>query len=156
VSATLSFSPTAINVANTTTQSITLNLSGPAGTGGVTVNLSSDNPSVATVPAQATFAAGSNSTTVPVTGVSVGSATIHASAMPSIPDTSASVNVVNGIILPANLIVQPSQTLDYPVSLSTPAGPGGVFVFLTVSDPTIASLSSTTVSIPAGQTTPSS
>jgi hypothetical protein len=59
----------------------------------VTVNLSSDNPGVATVPATVTIPANNTSVNVPVTGVAVGATLIHASALPNVPDTTISVTV---------------------------------------------------------------
>ena len=55
---TISFTPTSLTITGTGTQNLTLNLSTPAPSGGLTINLSSDNTLVATVSATATFAAG--------------------------------------------------------------------------------------------------
>ena len=75
------------------TQNILLNLSAPAPSTGLVVNLSSATPSVATVPSTVTFPASATSVSVQVTSVSIGSAIIHASASPFIPDATATVNV---------------------------------------------------------------
>ena len=58
----------------------------------MTVNLSSTNAGVATVPASVSFGAGATSAAVPVTGVGAGSATITASAA-GIPNANAGVTV---------------------------------------------------------------
>jgi len=65
----------------------------PAPAGGLTLNLKSDNPAIATVPATIKIPAGYTEVQVNVTGVSKGTTTIHASLLPSIPDTTATVNV---------------------------------------------------------------
>lgn len=64
-----------------------------------------------------------------------------------------------GFSLPGKVTVGPGQSTVFPVSLLAPAGPGGVFVTLTSSDPTkvvlsLANEASTSFLIPAGATTP--
>src|SRR6185369_5838332 len=120
VAGTLSFSPGNLTIAKGATQNLTLKLSGFAPAGGLTINLSSDNTAVATVPATVTFAATAASITVPVTGVAVGSTTIHASSLPNLADTTASVTVslLGGIGLPANVTVKSGQSAPFPVTLS--------------------------------------
>ncbi len=80
-------------ITGTATQSAVLNLSAPAPSGGLTVNLFSDNTKVATVPATVTFAAHATTVNVPITGVAAGAAVIHASALPDLVDTSTKVTV---------------------------------------------------------------
>jgi hypothetical protein len=94
VTATLSFTPASVTMTTTRQERLILNLSAPAPIGGLTVNLSSDNPSVATVQATVTIPANITSVIVPVNGVAVGSTLIHASALPSVPDTTVSVTVM--------------------------------------------------------------
>src|SRR4029077_15773242 len=77
VTATVAFTPPSITLTGGT-QNLTLTLSALAPFGGVTINLSSSNTAVATVPATVSFVAGANTTTVPVTAVGAGTATIHA------------------------------------------------------------------------------
>jgi hypothetical protein len=62
-----------------TTGALTLTLSGPAPTGGLTVNLTSGNTAIATVPPSVTFPAGKTTVSVPVTGTATGTTTITAS-----------------------------------------------------------------------------
>ena len=93
VTGTLSFFPATFTITGTARRSVSLILSAPAPATGVTINLSSDNTGVATVPSSVTFASGTTSATVTVTGVATGSTLIHASAVPNIPDTTASVTV---------------------------------------------------------------
>jgi hypothetical protein len=77
VTAGLSFSRRA-SILNGTTVSFTLSLSGPAPAGGLTVNLTSANSAIATVPATVTFPANATSVNVPVTGTGTGTTTITA------------------------------------------------------------------------------
>src|SRR5581483_5832689 len=93
VTATLGFAPPTGSVAQGSTQNLNLQLSGAA-PASITVNLSSSNTSVATVPATVTIPAGQSKVNVPVTGVAVGGATIHASSLPNLVDTTASVTVI--------------------------------------------------------------
>jgi hypothetical protein len=90
---TVGFSPTSMSLSLSTWQPVYLTLSTPAPANGLTINLSSDNPAVATVPATATFPPGSIAVRVAVTGVSTGSTLIHANALPNIADATASVTV---------------------------------------------------------------
>ena len=94
VTATLSFSPASSTMTTARQDRLTLSLSAPAPAGGVTVNLSSDNQNVAIVPATVTIPPNNTSVVVPVTGVAAGSTLIHASALPDVPDTVASVTVM--------------------------------------------------------------
>jgi hypothetical protein len=59
-----------------TTGNLTLTLSGPAPAGGLTVNVTSGNTAIATVPGSVTFLAGTTTVSVPVTGTGTGTATI--------------------------------------------------------------------------------
>ena len=158
VTGTLAFNPPMLTVNGTSSQNLTLTLSGHAPLGGVTINLSSSNTGVATVPSTVNVPAGATSVQVPVTGVSSGTATIHASSLPNLPDTTAAVTVTitRDIFLPANVIVSPGTSVAYPVTSAQPAPAGGIFVTLSVANSTFATLSTANVFIPAGATTPSS
>jgi len=154
VSGTLAFTPPMLSVSGTAPQNITLTLSSVAPAGGVTVNLSSENIGVATVPATATFTAGASTVQVPVSGVSSGSTKIHASLLPNLPDTSATITVMisKDILLPANVTVAPGSSVPYPVTLAQPAA-SNIIVTVTSANPNIASPSTANVLIPQGQTT---
>jgi hypothetical protein len=92
VVATLSFSPATLTITGAAPANLTLNLSGAAPPGGLTISLGSNNPGVATVPSSVTIAQGTTSAIVPVTGSGTGLATIIASAnAPGVPTTSATV-----------------------------------------------------------------
>ncbi|HEV3333743.1 MAG TPA: PKD domain-containing protein [Bryobacteraceae bacterium] len=92
---TLTFYPTSVSLPfpSTSNRYSWLMLSGNAPAGGLTVNLTSDNPAVATVPATITIPAGQTEVQVYVTGVANGTTTIHASLLPFIPDTTATVKI---------------------------------------------------------------
>ncbi|MBV8818395.1 MAG: hypothetical protein JO022_08575 [Acidobacteriaceae bacterium] len=72
---------------------LTLMLSAPISATALTVNLKSDNPAVATVPATVTFGPGATSAIVTITGVAPGTTVIHASALPNIADTTVTITV---------------------------------------------------------------
>ena len=151
----LSFPSPTLAVTGTATENILLSLSGPAPQGGVTVTLTSSNPSVASVPQTLVFSATTTAVTVPVTGVSAGSVTINVTSAQA-GDASLGVvvssTVVSGaIVLPAAAPMIPGQTMNFPVTLSTPAGAGGVVVSLASSGGAV-SVSPLTVTVPAGQT----
>ena len=145
VGGSLSFTPSGTTLGSNSSQIFKLNLSGPA-PAGLTVSLSSDNPNVVSVPATVTFAAGATSADVLVTTNSAGSTTIRASALPNLPETTASIAVVNlgGISLPQNVNVGPGQLVPFPISLTGPAPKGGVTITLQSSDPSKATITPNT------------
>ena len=147
-----SLSITGIGSANLT---LTLNVSAPSG--GVTINLSSSNTSIAIVPATATFQPGSNTVVVPVNSVNVGSATITASLLPSIPNATAAVTVspAGTLSLGPAVSVTVGQSGALALSVSPAAPVGGVTVNLASSNTSLAAVTPSIVVIPAGQTTPS-
>lgn len=95
ITETVTFYPTTVSLPFTFTSNryTWLILSGTAPVGGLTINLKSDNPAVATVPATITIPADNTQVQVYVTGVGNGTTTIHASLLPFIPDTTATVKV---------------------------------------------------------------
>lgn len=156
VADTLTFFPQSVTITGIGTQNLALNLSAPAPAGGLTINLSSSNVKVATVPPTVIFQAQSTSVTVAVTSVAIGTATIHASAAPYISDTTANVTVASpgDLILPPNVTVAPGQSLAFPVTLSQPAPDGGVTVALSSSDTSKLSIAPASIQIPAGLIAP--
>ncbi len=136
VTLTLSFTPaTSFAVIAGRTSNITLNLSSPAPAGGLTLNTSIDNTSLATVPATVFVAAGLTSVAVPVTGVAVGNTTVRASGT-GIAQASAPVTVnptpsisIGDTTIGKDLEASVSGTLG----LAAPAG--GVVVTITSLDP---------------------
>lgn len=155
VTASISFSPQALTILGNATQNLTLSLSAPAPAGGVTINLSSDNTNVATVPATVTFFAGAVSAIVPVTGVTSGSATIQASALPTIANTTATVTVSNagGITLLSGGAVPVGQSAPLSVILSSPTS-APVYVTLSSSNPSVLTVTPQTVLIGGGSQVP--
>ena len=153
---TMSFSPASLTINGIATQGLTLNLSGVA-PAALTVNLSSSDQTVATVPAMVSFAAGSTSTSVPVTSVAPGSVTITAGAL-NIAGATASVTVVQttagGVQLPATLTVGLDQSAALQIALPTPAPAGGVTVSLASNDTSTATVTPS-VHIAARNTAPS-
>ena len=152
VTATISFTPSSLSLSGTQTQNLTLTLSGPAPSGGLAFTVSSNNTSVATVgSATATIQGGGTTTTIAVSAVAAGSAVIRASA-PNMTDATATVTVILAdIIVPASVSVSPGESVIYPISLANPAA-SLMFLNLTSSDPTKATLSQSSITIAAGQT----
>jgi hypothetical protein len=154
VTGTISFSPQTLSIAGTATQSLTLTLSGPAPTGGITFNVTSTNPAAATVGSStATIAAGATTTSVFVTGVAAGSATIQASAA-NLTTATASVTVTNAVSInvPSTLAVAPGNTASFPISLVNAAS-STVTLALSSANTGIATVSASQISVAAGQTT---
>jgi hypothetical protein len=122
----------------------------------LTLALHSDNPGVASVPASIAISAGSSIATVPVTGVGPGTTVIHASAPPAIAESTVSVSVIapSAITLPSGVLVPLQQSAPFPITLGTPAPPGGVVVTLTSSDPNTVSLIPASVFVSGGATVP--
>jgi len=153
VNATLVFSPPSLAITGTATQNLTLTLSAPAPAGGLTINVKSDNPVVATVPATVALAAGATTATVPVTGAGAGSTVIRASAA-NVAEATANVTVSQGTItLPTGVNVPVGQSAAFPISLSLPAPTGGVTVTLNSTAPSAVTVTQS-VFVPAGATAP--
>ena len=155
VGATLSFTPAAPSVTGTATQNVTLTLSAAA-PAPVTVNLAATPSGIVSVPASVTIPQNGTTAIVPITGVSVGPATLTAStSTPNIPSKAATVTVVSAgaIGLGSNVSVAPGASAPLAVTLPGPA-PQAVTVTLSSNSPAIATISPSTVTIAAGQTQP--
>jgi 6-phosphogluconolactonase (cycloisomerase 2 family) len=126
VTVTASLNPSSISVNATRTANVTLTISAPAPVGGITFNLSSDNPAAATVPATVTVPKGQLSATFAVTGVAQGSANLTVSS-PGITTITAPISVgavpaisVSAPVIGNNLVAQGSISLgDVALSGST-------------------------------------
>ena len=151
----LSFTPPSLTFDDRAPGSLTLRLSGPAPLGGLTVNLTSTNTGVVTVPATVNFVAGATTANVVVTPVTPsGTSVVRASALPELAETTANVTLTfQDIILPANVTVAPAEQANFNIALANPAAAGTV-VTLSVSDPAKATFTIQNVAFSAGQTQP--
>lgn len=157
VGSSIGFNPTSLAITGTAKGLLTLTLSSPAPAGGLTINVSIDNPAVATVPSSVFIPANGLSVSIPVTGVSSGSTVVHASSLPILADTTASITVVGAaqVVLPAYLIIgQWGFSGPMPVTLSNPAPAGGVTISLSSDAPNVCSVSPSSIFVAAGATTP--
>jgi hypothetical protein len=156
VTAALSFGTPTQTISQGSSQMVFLNLSSTTPSDQV-ITLSSDNPSVASVPATTTIPANSNFTTVMVTGAGAGSTGIHAVGGPNITPANLSVNVVaQANIVLSNVNLSLDQTAAFPVSLSTAAPAGGVTVTLTSSNSSLVNVFPASTFVPGGATAPAS
>ncbi len=136
--------PASESIPLTAANPVTLTLSAPAPTGGLTFTLSSDNTLIATVPPSIIVPAGSTSVSVPVTGVSFGSTTIRADS-PGIAEATTTVKVqpslgVGSVTTGAGLYVTDNISLG---AVSSPP----VTVTVTSSNPAVALLSPSATSV---------
>jgi hypothetical protein len=92
VTATLAFARCCVTIIGSPVNAV-LSLSAPAPAGGLTIQLASDNPAVASVPATVAFPANATSVSLPISGVAAGETTIHAGAPPNLAATSIKVTV---------------------------------------------------------------
>ncbi len=146
--------PTPVPVVLNDPSPVEIRLSAPAPAGGLIVELSIDDPGVATAPAVAMFLPGETSTEVSLTGVSVGTTTLRASAGGGVATAVTDVNVFSGRInVPPTLLVGPGAQSSLSLSTSVPAPVGGWTISLESSDPTVATVPAS-VTIPEGQTVP--
>jgi hypothetical protein len=146
VVATVNPSTTYINL--TTSTNTKLTISAPAQTGGLTFQLKSDDPTIATVPATVTVIQGSTSVNIPITGVKTGSTTIRAD-YPGVTEATGTVNVNSGINGGNVLTGYDFESSVGPSFNVSPPNP--VNVTITSNNPAIATISSTSTAV--GQTT---
>jgi uncharacterized protein YjdB len=159
----ITFSPPALTVSAGASDTMTLMLPSPAASD-VTIGLSSDNPSIATVQSTAKIAAGASTATITVTGVAPGSANINASGG-GLTGTAAITVVPPRLTLTSGSV---GQNLQTPLTLTVaPASPAALNVVITSSDPSKVLVSGfqscpggpncesqqVTIPVPPGQTT---
>ena len=132
----------------------TLLLGSPAPVGGLLVTLSSDDPAVAAVdPGALVVPEGVSAAAITVDGLSVGETLLRASA-PDYNPAATAIGVTDFLIsLDEDLDVAPGESVSLPVSLSQPAPPGGLTLFLETEDEAIATITPA-VFVPAGQQLP--
>ncbi len=136
----------------------TVTLTAPAQSGGFTVQLSSSNPSVASVPSSVTVPQGQTSANFTVTTQPVSSqtqVTITASANGVTRQATLTVNPPSGSVTLQSLTISPTSvwggsSATGTVTLSGPAPSGGAVVQLRSSNPSAAIVPSS-VTVPAGQ-----
>lgn len=153
---TLSLNPTSVVGGNSATGTVTLTAAAPSG--GFVVNLSSSNPSVASVPSSVTVPAGATSAnfTVSTTAVSASTnVTITASAGSVSRTATLTVNPSSSSVSLQSLTISPTSvwggsSATGTVRLSGPAPAGGAVVQLR-SNSSRATVPST-VTVPAGAT----
>jgi Putative Ig domain/Galactose oxidase, central domain/Kelch motif len=130
-------------------------LGSPAGSGGQVVSLTSSDPTIASVPASVTIAAGNQGIGFRVTaGANPGSVDITASAA-GLPSTSATVAVspLTMTVSPDSPLLAINRSFNATVTLVQPAGAGGVTVGLSASPGGLVTISPASQTIAAGQTT---
>ncbi|MFI3221706.1 MAG: hypothetical protein QX191_01590 [Methylococcaceae bacterium] len=148
---TLTLAPNQLTLGVGRTASVTLQSSVPAGISGLAVNLSSNNISIATVPASLTIPAGSSSVTFNVTTVAIGTAAIQATANEFAMGSASVIVRPVSLNLPMGVLVAPGLSRSVPLILSDPAPAGGLVVTLTSASPAIA-IAPVSMTVPEGQT----
>ena len=124
------------------TVNVTVTIADVAPANGLQVTLSGVNSTIATAPGSVTIPAGQNSVTFGITGVSVGTTSIAASAAGHTND-SAEIDVrQNAVVLPASVLVAPGQSVNFTVTISDPAPIGGLTISLSTNPAGIGSVSS--------------
>jgi hypothetical protein len=133
----------------------TVTLNGPAGSSGLTVNLSSSNPAVASVPATVTVAAGATvSPAFPITTSPVAASTpititaTYNSTSVSTSLTVAPISLISMTLSTSSTVGGATVTANR-VNLNGPAPTGGIAVTLASSDTNLATVPAT-VTVPAG------
>ncbi len=152
----ISLSPPSVGGGGTTSSN-RINLDGPAGTGGVTVSLSSSSPDIASVPASVSVAEGSSSsayfpittkTVAAVTPVTITATYLGVSKTATL--TLSPVTLSSLTTSPASVVGGVSATANR-VTLNGPAPAGGILVPITSSVPAVA-VPPASVLVPEGAT----
>ena len=154
--------PTSLNVPFTQTASVPIQLQTPAPIGGVTVTLTSSNPStVGVLTPTVTIPAGQSAANGTVSGVSPGPATLDATAPGYLPGTggattTADLNILETAVSFAGGASQGTVTIRLESGGSAVAAPsGGIDVTVSATDGACVAATSP-VTIPAGQATATS
>jgi hypothetical protein len=131
----------------------TVTLSTPAPVGGVTVDVTSDAPGVASIaaPGSITVPQGSTTGTIEVSGVSVGATTLRATAAGYLAGSVPVTVTQNLISAPATLGVALGQTAQLPVSIGpSPAPPGGLTLEVVSANPATVQVVTPQITVAAG------
>ncbi|MCP5474746.1 MAG: hypothetical protein H7A19_07865 [Rhodanobacteraceae bacterium] len=133
----ISFAPAVLTVGIGQMLSMGVSLSEPATTPGISVDLSSADPLVATVPASVFVPGGSASATFNVNGIAAGDTTLSGSA-PGLMSGSATLRVRDRFLAFGPFgVLAPGVGGDLTITSSVPAPPGGITIAVANSDPTI-------------------
>ena len=148
---TMSLDDSLVGVGRTTIGTVTLD--NPAPPGGVTVTLSLDTAIATVDPTAVSIVGGATEGNFVLTGVAVGTTTISGTS-PVTETATAEVEVTDSLISIDDIpVIAPDESADLPVSITKPAPPGGVTIFLESLDPAIAITDPTTF-IPEGLQVP--
>ncbi len=121
-----------------------------------TVTMSSSNPSAIAVSSPVTVPAGQSSASFTYNGIAQGSATLTATASGYTTGTAQVTDTDQTISLGAVSTLAPGGSAGIPLSLAYNAPTGGTTITLASSDTSVATVSPSTITIPAGQKLPSS
>lgn len=152
--AQLAVSPSAASVSKGATKAFTVTLPYAAPVGGISLNLVSSVPTVATVPASLAIPEGQRSATFQLDGLDLGATTLTISKLGFV-SAQALVTVTPPPTLtlaPSSITLGVGRAADLTIQSSIPAGASGLPVALSSSNPSVANLSSSVV-IPAGGST---
>jgi hypothetical protein len=156
VPAQLVLNPATVSVAKGFAKTFTLTLPYPAPTGGLTFNLVSSVPTVATVPATLTVPEGQTSASFQLSATDVGSTVVTASKSGFIGGQSL-ITVVPPPTLtltPAQLTLGVGRTAELTIQSSVPAGASGLTITLSSSNSAVATVpASATISVGASSVT---
>ncbi|MCZ7580994.1 MAG: SBBP repeat-containing protein [Fimbriimonadaceae bacterium] len=146
----VTLNPTSVFGGQSSTGTVTLDEAAPQG--GITFNLSSDNPA-ATVPTTLTIDGGNDSANFGVTTTAVAVTTLATISAEVASIIESAVLTINPAV-PSSLTINPNvvnggDSTTGTVTLTGPAGPGGVVVSLSSNNP--AAIPPATVTVTAGQ-----
>ncbi|MGB6393713.1 MAG: PKD domain-containing protein [Candidatus Acidiferrales bacterium] len=142
---------TGLVVAPAQSSSLAFSLSSPAPAGGVTVNFVSSSTAVATITSSVIVPAGATvaSSNPQVTGVTIGTVQITATATGFAQDTESVQITVTASTSPTSLTLNATRTTNIQLNISAPAPAGGI-TFNLLSNNTAAATVPASVTVPAG------
>ncbi len=134
---------------------VQVSLTTPAGAGGVTVTVTSDNSGIVSVDSSGNLfiPQGQSQGVIGLNGVSQGTTLVRGNAAGYAEGTLNVQSSVQVLSMPTTLNVAFGGTASVPLTISAPAPAGGTTVSLISSDPSRVSVTTPTVTIPQGSTT---
>ena len=151
----VSLSPNPLNL-STSAGTLVLTLGVPTGDDPLTVNLTGFDPAVVSMPAQVTVPAHSSGVNISVTPVGAGTTNVLASASGYQPGSASIVVTASGIAISLDATgVGTGRSINGTLTLSTPAGPGGVVVTLSATPTGLVTINPASITVPQGGTTAS-